>query len=168
MDPFLGQIMMFGGSYAPTGWALCDGQLLSIAQNSALFSLLGTAYGGDGQVSFGLPDLRGRFPMHPGLGPGLSQRNLGQKGGSQTHATAPAHTHGVQIPATVGEGESTQPTGQVLAAGEFPSVPYGATPDTALQVFNTASNGGGAADHMNPFQCVTFIIALVGIYPSRP
>ena len=84
MDPFIGEIIMFGGNFAPRGWALCNGQLLSISQNSALFSILGTTYGGDGRTTFGLPDLRGRVSMHPGTGPGLSPRSLGQKGGAET------------------------------------------------------------------------------------
>lgn len=85
-DPLLGEIRMFGGNFPPRGWALCDGQLLPIANNSALFSILGTIYGGDGRTTFALPDLRGRFPMHPGRGPGLSSRSIGDRGGSETHA----------------------------------------------------------------------------------
>ena len=96
MDPFIGLIVMFGGNFAPRGWALCDGQLLSISSNSALFSILGTTYGGDGRTTFGLPDLRGRVPMHPGTGPGLSPRTLGQKSGTETvqltTAQLPPHT----------------------------------------------------------------------------
>lgn len=167
MEPFLGQIMMFGGNFAPQGWARCDGQLLAISQNSALFSLLGTTYGGDGRTTFGLPDFRGRFATHEGTGAGLTSRTLGEKSGTESHAAAPPHTHAVQIPATAGEGETSQPSGQVLAAGEFPALPFGGTPDTTLQSFNTAPNAGGAVNHMNPFLCVTFVIALVGIYPSR-
>ena len=83
-QPFLAEIIMFGGNFAPRGWAFCDGQILSISQNTALFSLLGTTFGGDGRVTFGLPDLRGRSPMHAGHGPGLTDRKLGQKGGSET------------------------------------------------------------------------------------
>lgn len=85
-EPFIGEIKMFGGNFAPRGWAFCDGQLLSIASNTALFAILGTTYGGDGRTTFGLPDLRGRFAMHPGTGPGLSQRRLGERGGEETHA----------------------------------------------------------------------------------
>ena len=84
-DPFIAEIIMFGGNFAPRGWALCDGQLLSISQNTALFSILGTTYGGDGRTTFGLPDLRGRVPLHPGSGPDLSNRRLGEKGGTETH-----------------------------------------------------------------------------------
>lgn len=92
-DPFIAEIIMFGGNFAPRGWALCDGQLLSISQNTALFSLLGTTYGGDGRTTFGLPDLRGRVPMHAGNGPGLSQRRLGEKGGAETTTNVISHTH---------------------------------------------------------------------------
>ena len=96
-SPFIGQIIMFGGNFAPRGWALCDGQLLPISQNSALFSILGTTYGGDGRTSFGLPELRGRVAMHPGNGPGLSSRRLGERSGVETvtlgATQVPAHGH---------------------------------------------------------------------------
>ena len=167
MEPFIGQIMMFAGNFPPRGWAFCDGQLLSIASYSALFSILGTTYGGDGRTTFGLPDLRGRFPMHWGNGPGLSSRSWGEKAGSQGHSVAPAHAHGVSIPGSSAEGESGQPANAVLAAGEFPALPYGPAADTNLQPFNTASSGPPSVDHMNPFQTVSFCIALQGIFPSR-
>jgi microcystin-dependent protein len=168
MEPFIGQILMFGGNFAPRGWALCDGQLVPISSNTALFSILGTIYGGDGETSFALPDLRGRLAMHPGSGAGLTPRSLGQKGGSQSHSLPPFHTHGVAIPASSAEGEAGQPGGAYLAAGEFPSLPYGPGSDTSLQSFNTQNTGGGSnIDHVSPFQCVNFIIALQGIYPSR-
>lgn len=169
MEPFIGQIQMFGFNFAPQGWAKCDGQLLSIASFSALFSLLGTTYGGDGRTTFGLPDLRGRFAMHLGSGPGLTTRQWGLKSGTETHGLAPFHSHLVQVPASSAEGETGQPGGAVLAAGEFPALPYGPTSDTSLQNFNTASGGGGSQiNHMNPFQTVNFCIALVGLFPSRP
>jgi microcystin-dependent protein len=168
MEPFIGQIMMFGGNFAPRGWALCDGQLLSISSNTALFSILGTTYGGDGRTTFGLPDLRGRFAMHPGSGPGLSPHNLGEKAGTESHSSTPFHTHSVAIPGSSAEGESGQPAGHYLAAGEFPALPYGTGSDTNLAPFNTSSSGGGSSiNHLNPYQCVNFIIALQGLYPSR-
>ncbi|MBK7825986.1 tail fiber protein [Nannocystis sp.] len=94
MEPFIAEIKMFGGNFAPRGWAFCNGQLMSIAQNTALFSLLGTTYGGDGRTTFGLPDLRGRFAMHEGQGPGLSNRVLGEQGGSENPETVKAPGHG--------------------------------------------------------------------------
>jgi microcystin-dependent protein len=172
MDPFIGQIMMFGFNFPPRGWAECDGQLLQISTYSALFSLLGTQYGGDGRTTFGLPDLRGRFAMHNGSGPGLTSRNIGQKFGAQSHQLllnqlAP-HTHGVAVPASSAEGETGQPGNAVLAAGEFPALPYGPTPDTALQSFASQSAGSSqSVDHMNPALVINFCIALQGIYPSR-
>jgi microcystin-dependent protein len=168
MEPFIGQIMMFGGNFAPRGWALCDGQLLDIASNQALFSILGTTYGGDGRTTFGLPDLRGRIAMHPGDGPGLPSYNLGQAGGTVSHSQPPAHSHGVNVPASSAEGETGQPGGANLAAGEFPALPYGPGNDTSLGAFNTASSGlPGSVNHQNPYRCVNFIIALQGTFPSR-
>jgi microcystin-dependent protein len=167
MDPFIGQIVMFGGNFAPVGWAECDGQLLQISTNTALFSILGTTYGGDGRVTFGLPDLRGRFPMHAGSGPGLTPRSLGQKSGSEYHTLVPSHSHVVAPPASSAEGQTGQPANNYPAAGEFPALPYGVGSDTNLQSFDTSTTGSSQVSHMNPFQCVNFIIALQGIFPSR-
>lgn len=167
MDPFLGQIMMFAGNFPPRGWAFCEGQLLSISTNTALFSLLGTIYGGDGRVTFGLPDFRGRFPMHHGNGPGLTGHGIGQKSGTETHTQLPSHDHPVSIPASSGEGETGQPGGAVPAAAEFPGLPYGPTADTGMQVFNTDSTGVSSVSHVNPYLNVSFCIALQGIFPSR-
>lgn len=171
-EPFIGQISMFAGNFAPRSWAFCDGQLLPISQNQALFSLLGTIYGGDGRTTFALPDLRGRMPMHPGFGPGLSSRSVGEKGGRETVALTPnelpAHDHQVSIPASTQEGESATPTGRFPATGEEPAKPYASTSDTALGPAVTSSTGGAQPhDNMPPFQCIYFIIALVGIFPSR-
>ena len=111
MDPFLAEIVMFGGNFNPRGWAFCDGQLLPIAQNQALFSLLGTIYGGDGRTTFALPGLRGRTPIHAGRGPGLTDRRLGSRGGSETvtlnTTQIPSHNHSGTI--TVGTGKATSP-----------------------------------------------------------
>lgn len=150
-EPFVGEIRMVGFDFAPQGWALCDGQLLPISQHSVLFSLLGTKYGGDGQTTFGLPDLRGRVPMHVGQGPGLSPRQLGQAGGQETVTLTgpevPIHTHPAEAGPTIErytiESELREPP-------------------KAIQ-----SLGGQPHENMPPFQCVNFIIALQGIYPPR-
>ena len=178
MNPFLGQIMMFGGNFAPRGWALCDGQLLPISQYSALFSILGTTYGGDGRTTFALPDLRGRAAMHAGHGPGLSDRRLGSKGGSETNtlsvAQMPSHNHAATGAVTprcaVGAGDETNPNGGFMATAandlyaETPNNVMGESPVTV----NIGNNGGGqSVNNMQPFECVNFIIALEGVYPSR-
>ncbi|MEP1124772.1 MAG: tail fiber protein [Ilumatobacter sp.] len=162
--PFIAQISMFGGNFAPRGWAFCDGQILSIAQNTALFSLLGTTYGGDGQTTFALPDLRGRVPMHPGQGPGLSNYALGQTGGTETTTLGvnnlPPHNHGIS--ASAGGQTTNRPTNGYLAAGNR----YTTTTDTAMAP--TAVAGSGQAfNNVQPYQTVNFIIALQGIFPSR-
>lgn len=162
---------MFAGNFAPRGWAFCDGQLMAISQNDALFSLLGTIYGGDGRTTFGLPDLRGRVPVHQGTGPGLSNRRLGAKGGSENETLTtnqiPSHTHNLQ--GSSAAGTTDNPSGNVLATSTS-HLFYSntATPDTAMS--NTAiANAGGSGSHVNlmPYLCVHFIIALFGIYPSR-
>ena len=180
-EPFIAQIVMFGGNFAPRSWAFCDGQLLPIAQNTALFSLLGTTYGGDGRTTFGLPDLRGRFPMHPGSGPGLSPRQLGQKSGTETTTLTvnqiPPHTHtGTGTVKVSGDAANTSdPTGNTLALAEAysdqafpvsPAVPLKLRADS-VEVTNANTGGGQSHSNMPPFQCVNFIIALQGIFPSR-
>jgi len=167
LEPFIGQIALFGFNFAPAGWARCDGQLLSISQNTALFSLLGTYFGGDGRTNFGLPDLRGRFPMHAGSGPGLTPRAHGQKAGAQSHTTVTSHEHPIAVPAANGEGQAGQPTNAYLAAGEFPTLPYGPTTDTNMAAFNSGSAGSSSVDHMNPYLALNYCIALQGIYPSQ-
>ena len=174
-EPFIGEISIFAGNFAPRGWALCDGQLLSISQNSALFSLLGTTYGGDGRTTFGLPDLRGRVPMHPGNGPGLTPRSLGEKGGVEdvnlTINQMPSHSHHASgiVRAYNGDPDSESPDETVLANGQFYS---SQSPDANMHadsVQMTVDNSGGSQPHTNiqPYQCVNYIIALEGIYPSR-
>lgn len=170
-EPFVGEIRMFAGNFAPRGWAFCDGQLLAVSQNDALFSLLGTIYGGDGRTTFGLPDLRGRIPLHAGDGPGLSPRRLGSKGGTEKETLTvnqlPSHRHtfsAVNTPAT----ETAPPADGTLAqsAGYDLYVPPGGFTNMAS---TDVSSVGGSRSHTNlmPFLCVHFIIALVGIYPSR-
>jgi microcystin-dependent protein len=168
-DPLIGEIRMFAGNFAPRGWAFCDGQLLPINQNQALFSLLGTIYGGDGITTFGLPDLRGRFAMHAGNGPGLTPRSQGLKSGSEGHtlsaAQLPAHRHVVDIPSAE-EGDTDSPAGNFLSGNGING--FKATSDDTLNTFNSGNTGNSqAVDHMPPYTTVRFIIALVGIYPSR-
>ncbi len=173
MDPFIAQILMFGGNFAPRGWAFCDGQLLPISSYSALFSILGTTYGGDGRTTFGLPDLRGRAPIHAGNGPGLSSRRLGEKGGQenvvlQTSQMPPHnHTASATVAVSTGVGDEGSPTG-VLAAhsGAFTEDGNGAQ---LGGVSTTVNNTGGGQSHniMQPFLGVNYIIALVGVFPSR-
>lgn len=168
-EPFVGEIRMFAGNFAPRGWAFCDGQLLAVSQNDALFSLLGTIYGGDGRTTFGLPDLRGRIPIHAGTGPGLSPRRLGAKGGTEQETITvnqlPSHTHPWR--ASNASATSKQPLGQApaIAQGDVYSNDFSGTNFNAAAV----GNGGGSRGHSNlmPFLCIHFIIALFGIYPSR-
>ncbi|QBK31404.1 phage tail protein [Roseitalea porphyridii] len=168
-EPFVGEIRMFAGNFAPRGWAFCDGQLLAVSQNDALFSLLGTIYGGDGRTTFGLPDLRGRLPIHAGHGPGLSERRLGAKSGAEkvtlTVNQLPSHTHPLQ--ASTGAAVSRQPAGQTMATAEG-SI-YSRTTAPEMLSSDSITNTGGSRSHTNlmPFLCVHFIVALFGIYPSR-
>ena len=171
MEPFIGMIVMFGGNFAPRSWALCDGQLLPIAQNQALFSILGTIYGGDGRTTFALPDLRGRVAMHPGSGPGLTTRSLGQKSGSETVTLnvnqIPSHRHNVQCdpdPGTKRVPTNAYPAGEATGVTALYSPEGTGTMHTSM----IAPTGGGQSHTIvQPFQCVNFIIALQGTFPSR-
>ena len=169
-DPYVGEVRLFAGNFAPNGWALCQGQLLAIAENTALFQLIGTTYGGDGLSTFALPDLRGRVPLHQGAGAGLSNRLIGQTGGSEqvtlTAAQLPAHTH-AQLASKVPAQAAAGPSGSVLAAASVNL--YGNGPPTTPMVANaTAPNSGGQPhDNMAPFLAMNYIIALFGIFPSQ-
>lgn len=174
-DPFLGEIRMFAGNFAPRSWAYCNGTLLSVAQNSALFSLLGTTYGGDGRTTFALPDMQGRLPMHQGQGPGLSHRQLGSKFGSETVTLntnqMPNHSHSLN--ATTDIASSSNPGNDVLASqndGDLPYAPKASDP-VNLQNMNsqTLTSSGESQGHNNmmPYLAINYIIALQGIYPSR-
>ena len=169
-EPFIGEIRMFAGNFAPRGWAFCDGQLLAVAQNDALFSLYGTIYGGDGRTTFALPDLRGRLPIHAGSGPGLSPRPIGARGGAEqvtlTTNQLPPHSHTLQ--ASPDAATDTSPAGKTfaqVAGGDL----YGSIAPTASFENSAVGTTGGSQAHPNlmPFLCVNFICALVGIYPSR-
>ena len=169
-EPFIAEIRMFAGTFAPRGNSFCDGQLLAISQNEALFSLLGTVYGGDGRTTFALPDMRGRLPLHVGTGPGLSPRALGSKGGVETvtitEGQLPTHNHG-PMQASTDNATQTSASGQVLAAVGFD--PYrAANPDVSMAATAITSVGGdGSHTNLMPFLCLNFIIALFGIFPSR-
>jgi len=169
-EPFVGEIRMFAGNFAPRGWAFCDGQLLAISQNDALFSLLGTIYGGDGRTTFGLPDVRGRIPLHAGTGPGLSQRRLGSKSGNEnvtlTANQLPSHTH--TLNASSSTANSATAAGKSLAKLPAGDLYRSGTAEHNLSS-NAIANTGGNQHHTNlmPSLCVNYIIALFGIYPSR-
>ncbi len=173
-DPFIGEIRMFAGNFAPRGWALCNGQLLPIAQNTALFSILGTTYGGNGQTTFALPDLRGRVPLSSGQGPGLSPYTLGEMAGSESvtllTTQMPTHTH--TLNASTQPGSATSPAGGVCASGvdsQGGNVNgYVASPNTTMAPQAIGAAGGNQPhENRQPYLCVNFIIALQGIFPSR-
>jgi len=181
---------MFGGNFAPRAWAFCEGQLLSIAQNQALFSILGTTYGGDGRTTFALPDLRGRAPINPGTGPGLTTRKLGQRSGTETNQLTqnqlPAHSHGTTVNLTgVVKPLANSDTGNdgIPSDTSYPAEPNPATniyntgtPDTTLGpspvtitgtviVGNTGANQ--PINNMQPFLGVYYVICMQGVFPSR-
>lgn len=168
VEPYIGQISMAGFNFAPRGWALCNGQIMSIQQNTALFSLLGTTFGGNGQTTFGLPDLRGRVPIHQGQGPGLTNRVMGELSGSEVvtliSTEMPMHTHLVN--ASNGDSTSKNPSGNFMGGTASPV--YSATANATM---NPQVNGlaGGNQPHQNmqPYEVISFIIALEGIFPSR-
>lgn len=172
MDPFVAEIRIFPFNFAPKGWAFCDGQLLPLSQNTALFSLLGTTYGGDGKSTFALPDMQGNAPMHPGQGPGLSLHDLGETGGSETvsllESEIPSHAHALRGDANV--SESPDPAANSLGRG------------SSINAYQTVSNqnlvsmapealapAGGDQPHnnMQPYLTLNFCIALQGVYPPR-
>jgi microcystin-dependent protein len=170
-DPFVAEIRIFPFNFAPKGWAWCDGQLLPLSQNTALFSLLGTTYGGNGKSNFALPDLQGRAPMHPGQGPGLSLHDLGETGGSETvsllESEIPSHSHGYQISGQVALANS--PPGQFFGVGA--GINLYATQATNLTQMNDSSltPAGGDQPHnnMQPYLTFYFCIALQGVFPPR-
>jgi microcystin-dependent protein len=167
MDPFVAEIRIFPGNFAPLGWALCNGQLMPISQNTALFSLLGTTYGGDGKATFALPDLRGRAPMHPGQGPGLSPRVLGESAGSEAEsiqiAQMPAHAH----PQPVSSQAATTGTPGPGVTLAMASTNTYRDPGTLVLTGATAGGAGEPHENMQPFLVMNFIIALQGIFPPR-
>lgn len=185
-EPFLGQIQMIGFNFAPSGWATCDGQLLQISQNTALFSLLGTTFGGDGEVTFGLPDMRGRDALHVGNGPGLTEVRWGQKDGvetvTMTQAKMANHTHAASttvsstLKGTDSAGDSTTPGANILASKNRTDIyRVASVPDVDMHADSVASTatttvdpvgGGQAINVRNPYIGVYHVIALVGVFPS--
>ncbi|MCM3876749.1 MAG: tail fiber protein [Thermoanaerobaculia bacterium] len=170
-DPFVAEIRIFPFNFAPRGWAWCDGQILPISQNTALFSLLGTTYGGNGQSTFALPDLQGRAPMHPGQGPGFSLHDLGETGGSETvtllESEIPSHSHALRVINDVGEDRIPSPTealarstGGLLYASPGPVVSMA---DQAL----TPAGGDQPHNNLQPYLTFYFNIALQGVFPPR-
>jgi microcystin-dependent protein len=176
MDPFIGEIRLFAGNFAPKDWALCNGQLMAITQNSALFALLGTTYGGDGKTTFALPDLRGRVPINFGTGAGLTPRTLGEVAGSPyvtlLENQIPAHTH--QPMAVAVQGASQNPSGNIWAEavpsgrGGQQAPLYAPTPNATMSPMAVAQAGGSQPhNNMQPYVGLNYIIALTGIFPPR-
>lgn len=176
-DQFIGEIRIFAGNFAPKGWAFCNGDLIPISQNTALFSLLGTTYGGDGKTNFALPDLRGRAPMHQGTGPGLTQRILGDADGVASvtllPTQMPAHTH--QAGCVTTQSNEANPSNAVWAAnnaggkGGGAATGYQPTANTAMNPAAIAPSGGSQPhNNMQPYLGINFIIALQGEFPMRP
>ena len=173
-DPFIGEIKLFAGNYAPYGWAFCDGQIMQIAQNTALYTILGTTYGGDGKTTFALPNLKGRIPLHFGQGTALTNHVLGEAFGSETVTLAtnqmPAHSHSAIVKAA-NAGTTNQPQNNLF--GKIARSNIYNTPDATLANMAEGSvalaNSGGSLPHSNmqPYLTLSFIIAVMGIYPIR-
>jgi microcystin-dependent protein len=172
MDPFVAEIRIFPFNFAPKGWAFCDGQLLPLSQNTALFSLLGTTYGGNGKSNFALPNMQGNAPMHPGQGPGLSLHDLGETGGSETvsllESEIPSHSHNVT--ASSQDGLDNHPVGNFPAQsiGINMYQPQGTPTIVAMNDSSLAPAGGDQPhNHMQPYLTLNFCIALQGVFPPR-
>src|SRR4051794_2370064 len=170
MDPFVAEIRIFPFNFAPKGWAFCDAQILPLSQNTALFSLLGTTYGGDGKSNFALPNMQGNAPMHPGQGPGLSLHDLGEVGGSDTvsllQSEIPSHSHAVN--ASAADGTVGSPNGQLVASGVGVNM-YTTTLNSTTLNPNAVAPAGGDQPHNNlqPYLTLNFNIALQGVFPPR-
>ncbi len=168
-QPYVGEIRMFAGNFAPAGWSFCDGQLQPISENETLFQLIGTTYGGDGQETFALPNLQSRIPIHFGNGPGGINRQLAEAAGTEsvtlTIQQIPVHNHALL--ASMGTGTQNAPAGEVLASGSSVSIfrPQAPTQPLAPQTLNP-TGGSQPHDNMVPFLCINFIISQFGIFPS--
>ncbi|MBL9156130.1 MAG: phage tail protein [Verrucomicrobiales bacterium] len=171
MDPFVAEIRIFPFNFAPKGWAWCDGQLLPLSQNTALFSLLGTTYGGNGKSNFALPDLQGRAPMHPGQGPGLSLHDLGETGGSETvsllESEIPSHSHTLR--GTSDDADLKAPTSNRVLARSVSGFAYTASGPDVFMASGALAPAGGDQPHnnMQPYLTFYFCIALQGVFPPR-
>lgn len=171
MDPFVAEIRIFPFNFAPKGWAFCDGQILPLSQNTALFSLLGTTYGGDGKSNFALPNMQGNAPMHPGQGPGLSLHDLGETGGSDTvsllESEIPSHAHALM--ASNQPGEDPQAVGEALARSVGANLYQASNAGLVNLSGNALAPAGGDQPHnnMQPYLTLNFCIALQGVYPPR-
>ena len=170
-EPFVAEIRIWALNFAPRGWAFCNGQLLPVSQYTALFSVVGTTYGGDGRSTFGLPNLQGRAPMHPGRGPGLTARRLGEQGGVTTvtlsEAQMPNHSHTPQ--GSSRPGEENDAANQLWARTTAMQYSAGSAPDAQLAAQALPETGGSQAhNNMQPYLGLNFCIALQGLYPSRP
>ena len=168
--PFIGQIQYFPYNFAPRSWTFCNGQLLPISQNTALFSLLGTTFGGDGRVTFALPDMRGRIPIHPGLGPGLTDRRWGERSGSETVtlqiSQIPNHLHGLNASSEL--GATASPAGALLARDRRDETYVNSAPTVNMHADHIASSGGGQShDNMPPWLALNCNIAVQGLFPPR-
>ncbi|MEX0408466.1 tail fiber protein [Aquibium sp. LZ166] len=169
-EPFIGQLMLFGGNFCPRGWGRADGSLLAISQNTALFSILGTTYGGNGQTTFALPDLRGRAPIHNGTGPGLTNYILGQTGGAESLTIGinnmPPHNHSVR--ATSSDANKKGPANDFLGANDTSPQYHDGPADKVMDPAMIANTGGGQAiGKRSPYLALMWCVALVGIYPSQ-
>ena len=170
-NPFVGEIRMFGGNFAPSGWMLCQGQLLAISENDTLFNLIGTTYGGDGQSTFALPDLQGRIPLHQGQGPGISQNYIiGEQAGVETVTLTtnqlPVHTH--PFAASSSLALSADPTGNVVAQPPTINLFFGDVAGAGLNPQSIQPTGGNQPhDNMHPFLVINFIISLFGVFPHQ-
>lgn len=172
MDPFVAEIRIFGFTFAPRGWAFCNGQLLPLSQNTALFSLLGTTYGGDGRSNFALPNLQGSAPMHPGQGPGLSLHDLGETGGSPSltllESQIPAHSHTPRVQTTVASKSTPANNSLSRVSGATPYLPPAGAALVAMAPEAVAPAGGNQPhNNMMPYLTLNFCIALQGVFPPR-
>jgi microcystin-dependent protein len=170
-NPFVGEIRIFAGNYAPAGWAFCDGSSQSIAENNVLFALIGTTYGGNGQTTFNLPDLRSRLPIHQGQGPGLTNFLLGQPGGVEqvtlTSSQIPSHTHAFN--AKNNTADLISPQGNMLGVSSNTNVFFSDTPNVTMNNAMLSSAGGNQAhSNIQPYLCVNFIISFFGVFPQQP